>query len=99
MVSGLKGTTYKERLKELYLSTLEERRVRYDMVETFKILNGFDDVSSDMHGSGKLVRSQPERQDSRPITRTLSEPDLDWTSDRISLVREWSTPGIIYQQT
>lgn len=60
MVSGLKGTTYEERLKELNLSTLEERRVRYDMVETFKILNGFNDVNSDTWF--RKVGAEPARE-------------------------------------
>ena len=44
MVSGLKGKTYEERLKELGLTTLEARRERGDMIEVFKILTGKEDV-------------------------------------------------------
>ena len=46
MVSGLISKTYEGKLKELSLMTLEQRRVRFDMVETFKILKGFTDVDS-----------------------------------------------------
>jgi hypothetical protein len=46
MVSGLKGTTYEEKLKELGLTSLEERRHQIDMTQTFKIIRGFDKVSS-----------------------------------------------------
>ncbi len=42
MVSGLKGTEYEERLKELGLITLEERRHQADMLQTFKIVRGID---------------------------------------------------------
>jgi ribonuclease P/MRP protein subunit RPP40 len=38
MVSGLKGESYEEKLKELGLSTLEERRHQADMLQTFKIV-------------------------------------------------------------
>ncbi len=40
MVSGLKGNTYEERLKEVGLLTLEERRHQADMVQTHKIVTG-----------------------------------------------------------
>ena len=44
MVSGLKGKNYAEKLAELGLQTLRERRQRTDMIQTFKIINGFDRV-------------------------------------------------------
>ena len=44
MVSGLKGKTYEDRLKELGLTTLEARRERGDMIEVYKILTGKEDV-------------------------------------------------------
>ena len=46
MVSGLKGRTYDEKLHELGLDSLEYRRKRFDMVQVYKILNGFDKVDS-----------------------------------------------------
>ena len=48
MVSGLKGKTYEERLVELGLTTLEERRHQMDMLQTFKIVKGHDRVDSTM---------------------------------------------------
>jgi hypothetical protein len=47
MVSGLRGRTYEEKLSELGLVTLEERRHQLDMVQTFKILKGVDMVNRD----------------------------------------------------
>ena len=44
MVSGLTETTYKERLEEIGLMSLETKRIRFDMIETFKMLNSFSDV-------------------------------------------------------
>ena len=46
MVSGLKGRKYQEKLKKLGLQTLETRRRRFDLIQTFKILKGFDCVDS-----------------------------------------------------
>lgn len=44
MVSGLGSMSYEERLKELGMETLRERREELDMVETFKIMNGISNV-------------------------------------------------------
>ncbi len=43
-VSGLVGKTYEERLTELGIESLEKRRMRLDLIETFKILRGHEDV-------------------------------------------------------
>ena len=40
MVSGLKGTTYLDRLKEVGLTTLEARRARGDMLLTWRSQSG-----------------------------------------------------------
>ena len=44
MVSGLQGKEYEDRLREVGLTTLEERRNRGDMIEVWKILHGKEDV-------------------------------------------------------
>jgi len=44
MVPELVGKSYGERLKELNLPTLDFRRRRYDLIQTFKIIKGVDDV-------------------------------------------------------
>ena len=47
-VSGLNGQTYEERLKELGMDTLEKRRQDQDLVTTYKILKGVDDVAKEV---------------------------------------------------
>jgi hypothetical protein len=47
MVSGLQGVTYEDKLKELDLTTLEERRHQADMLQVYKILTGKDNVQSE----------------------------------------------------
>ena len=42
-ISGLKDLSYNARLNELQLTTLLERRMRGDLIETFKIVIGFTD--------------------------------------------------------
>lgn len=44
LISGLAGRTYKEKLREIGMSALVERRIKYDLVQTYKILNGIDNV-------------------------------------------------------
>ena len=45
MVSGLRWTTYQERLIELDLLSLEDRHTLHDQVQLYKILHGVDRVN------------------------------------------------------
>ncbi len=44
MISGLTERTYEDRLKELGIVTMEERRHQMDMLQTYKILSGKEKV-------------------------------------------------------
>jgi hypothetical protein len=46
MISGLKGSTYEEKMREIGLTSLEEHRHQADMIQAFKIIRGFDKVDS-----------------------------------------------------
>ena len=39
MTSGLSGSTYEEKLREVGLTSLEERRKKGDMIQVWKILH------------------------------------------------------------
>ena len=67
MISGLAGKTYEEKLVELKLQSLAERRVRYDMVETFKIMHGYTNVNRDVWFS--TVEGSSQR-----VTRLAADP-------------------------
>ena len=43
-VSNLKGRNYEDRLRELNLETLEERRKRGDLIQAYRVLSGKADV-------------------------------------------------------
>ena len=45
LVTGMQDLQYNERLKQLGLMRLERRRVRGDLIETFKIMNGVYDIN------------------------------------------------------
>ncbi len=44
MISCLQSKEYEDKLKELNLQSLEERRIRYDMMQVFKFMHNYDDV-------------------------------------------------------
>jgi len=44
MIPGLKNLKYEDRLRELYLRTLEDRRVRADLIEVFQIVRGLSSI-------------------------------------------------------
>lgn len=43
-VMGLESANYEEKLTEIGLTTLADRRIRLDMIQTYKIIHGHDDV-------------------------------------------------------
>ena len=45
-IKGLSGTSYEEKIREIGLESLEERRNKQDLIQTFKIIHGYDKVSS-----------------------------------------------------
>ena len=67
MVSGVHGLKYEDRLVELDMLSLEGRRKLYDLVQTFKIIRGVDDVKHNIWFT--LVGDNPTR-----ITRQSSHP-------------------------
>jgi len=47
MIPRLKNVPYEKRLKELKLWSLEDRRIRADLIEVFKITHGLSSLSPD----------------------------------------------------
>jgi len=48
LVTGVQGLQHNERVKQLGLMRLGRRRVRSDLIETFKIMNGEYDLNRDL---------------------------------------------------
>ena len=46
MVYGFRNLKYEKRLERLNLFLLQYRRMRGDMIETYKIISGLEDVNS-----------------------------------------------------
>nr|XP_053632169.1 uncharacterized protein LOC128688366 [Cherax quadricarinatus] len=77
LVPELRGMSYEERLREIDLTTLEDRRVRGDMITTYKILRGINKVDRDRmfqrwdtatRGHSWKLKTQ---MDYRDVNRTL----------------------------
>ena len=47
MLPDLKGLSYGERLESLKLPTMHYRRKRYDLIQLFKIVHGYEDIKPD----------------------------------------------------
>jgi ribonuclease P/MRP protein subunit RPP40 len=76
MISGLAGRTYEDRLKELGIVALEERRHQMDMLQTFKILSGKEKVDPSSwftmaSDSERVTRQSADRLNIRPGTPRL----------------------------
>ena len=48
VISGLRASTYEERLRELGLPSLQDRRLEIDMVQTYKLVNHMDTDNSEL---------------------------------------------------
>ena len=78
MVSGLNGRTYRDKLDELGLLTLENRRLQLDLVQVYKIIHNLDNVQCDTWFN--LVGDNPvtnTRQNSNPVNIKMRRVKLD----------------------
>ena len=48
LIPGLRDLTYEERLTECGLTTLDTRRLRGHQTKVFKILNGYENIDSNI---------------------------------------------------
>ena len=89
MVRGCKDLSYTERLKLLNLPTLKFRRLRGDMIEAFKILNGFYDA--------QIVPNLIKNQDTRTRGNVLKlshvrfKYDLRKYSFCVRVINAWNS--------
>ena len=60
LVPELRNMTYEKRMEKLGLTSLEDRRIRGDMIETFKIMTGKIDVSRDLFFKMAPIRGNSE---------------------------------------
>ena len=94
MVSNLRGRTYEARLAELGMTTLSDRRVRGDMIATYKIMSGKDKVEPGVffdlvaEGAGPRTRAVTGVQNIRVVGSRL---DLRRYSFSQRVVNMWNS--------
>ena len=88
MVPSLKNMNYNQRLKKMTLPRLYDRRVRGDMIETFKILTGKEKLNA-----RKLFRVNPFKERSHTMKLYRECPRLNlrkhWFTQRV--VQNWNS--------
>ena len=58
IIEGMGPLSYRQRLQRLRLTTLLERRKLGDLIETFKIINGFVNYGHNMFGTNTAYRTR-----------------------------------------
>jgi hypothetical protein len=93
MVSGLKSKSYKDKLKELGMTTLEERRKYLDMVQTYKIVNRKENVRKDTWFEMASTGPRTTRQAADPLNIRPQAARLDVRRNFFSqrVVSEWNS--------
>jgi len=88
MVSGIKSLCYADKLKNLGLTSLENRRIRSDLTETYKIINGYYNIDASLffqfdeggrRGHSKKLYKRHSRLDTRKYVFANRITDL-WNS-------------------
>lgn len=97
MISGLRAVNYEEKLSELGICTLEERRHQLDMVQTFKIMKGVDNVD-------RATWFTPACEGQVRVTRVTTDPLNIRQASRFDIRRQFYSQrvvraGVRYQQT
>ena len=102
MLSNVQGSTYEEKLKKAGLTTLKDRRERGDLVETFKTLNGLNNVDKAAWFELSEERIRPSTRSNTTICdngegemrvsllREQAQTDLRNNSFRFCAARAWS---------
>ena len=96
MISGLKSEDYEDRLKELGLTSLEERRHRADMALVHSVMHGHSDVNVDdwfqkADISARATRVTTGALNVRPRYGRLEVRKHSFTEAKIALEKDFMT--------
>ena len=88
MIPRLRKMTYEERLKRLNLPRLYDRRIRGDMIETYKILSGKEKLNSRNLFQPSMFRG---RSHSKKVFKKFSRLNVrkNWFTQRV--VTKWNS--------
>ena len=90
MVPELRGMSYRERLMELNLSTLEYMRKRYDSIQVFKIVHKIDDI--DMNKFFTFTDNSQLRGHNLKLTKPRVNKSIRLNSFPMRNIQVWN-PG------
>jgi len=88
LISSLRTETYENRIKQLGLTTLETRRLRGDLIEAFKIMKGFEDIS--WNKFFKMSSSKHLRGHSLKLYKPSFRLDIRKYSFSQRVINEWN---------
>ena len=93
MISGLRSRDYADRCAELGLETLEERRMKQDLIQAYKIMRKVDRVKPDLlfnkveAGPGRVTRG---RSDPENVIAKRSSLEVRKHSYSVRVVEKWN---------
>ena len=88
MIPELRDLSYKSRLLEWCLITLETRRLRGDQIEVFKIVNAYEDVDRNMFF--KLKEGSRTREHKAALVKELCRLDMRKYSFSQRVINKWN---------
>ena len=88
LVPGFDELSYEERLRRLKLPSLQYRRKRGDMIQTFKIMRGFDRIDPAVFF--KFLPSQVTRGHSFKIHKQHAQRQVRSQSYSIRVINDWN---------
>ena len=84
-IQGMESFSYRDRLEKLNLTTLHERRMRGDLIEVFKMLNGLSSATGNVIEISTRTTNLLVNERKKNITRTMEN---DFFGSRI--VKYWN---------
>lgn len=87
MIFGMKGLSYEERLEKLGLQTLEQRRIKLDLIQAYKIKNDIDHVQGTLF---TLVKDSSQRS-----TRSSCKEDFSLKASRTDMRRNFFSQRVV----
>ena len=90
-ISGLQGKTYEERLAEVGLPSLRVRRKEINMVQTFKIVRGIDEIEDMMEGR---ARDRPQTRQNDGMDNLIGQrSQLEFRKNffTVRVTRDWNS--------
>jgi ribonucleases P/MRP protein subunit RPP40 len=89
MISCVRDKRYEDRLAELKLTTLEERRIRGDMIMTYKMLYGLERV--DINKLGLIYNNSSRRGNSKKLLKKGCRLDIRKHSFSMRIIDKWNS--------